>query len=131
MEGLMSTWYRIWRRRREREDFKEYSELVSTPLEDGAFNVSDTLDIPLPAPGTLLIRASATLAAGRVTVSTGDGTTATHPALAANEVHVLGTFEESEEVTVTRNAGAFSGLIEIGVRDPAGRFRTIAELTCP
>lgn len=128
----MSKWFNIWKRRRAREDYSEFRFLVDTPETEAAFAPTNTTTLTLPGPATILLRADDALAGGEFTLTTGDGNEANHGALSAGEAAVLGTYEEGEEITIEHNSGsAFSGLAEIGIRDPAGRFMTILELTCP
>lgn len=128
----MTAWYRIWKRRREREDFAAWTSLVGTPDTNVSFDPGDTDTLELPAPATIMLRCDGDVDAASFRVETLDGTVAFNREAVTNEAVVLGTFEEGETLTIEHVVGStFSGEMEIGVRDPAGRFRTVFVFTCP
>ena len=128
----MGNWLRIFRRRRDREDFSGFTTLVATPVTEAVFAAGADTTVEMPAPAFLMIRGDAPIGEADFEITTGDGTTINNRATLAGEAAPLGYVEEGETITITHALGStFSGFVEVGVRDPSGRIAVIAELTCP
>ena len=124
---------RLWnylKRQRTRVDLAEFKSLIAAPDTTGAFGITDTDTLTLPAPGHLAIRPAETLGAGNFEISTGDGGVWENPDVVADRVDRVTYVEEGEVVTIENLTGAYVGLLEVGVVDGNGVFRTIWELTC-
>ena len=123
------SWFRIWKRRRDREDLSEFKALLATPDAVASFPGAAQEQLVLPGPGKVAFRPVAATLAGDFDFGTGDGFTWTTPALDAGQIFPLGLIEEGETLTIT-NSGTHTGVVEVGVLDNFGRFRTIWTLTC-
>ena len=124
-------WYRIWKRRRSREDLSELQPLIDSPTVVASFPDSTDELLVLPGPAHVAIKTIASSSTGDFRLATGDGDFWDSPTLGAGQFARLAFVEEGETLTLTNGSGGgYTDDVQIGVLDGFGRFLPIWVLTC-
>lgn len=121
-------WFRIWKRRRAREDLSEFKALLATPQTDD-IAPDDTATLTLPGPARIGVRFESDCAFGNFRLETGDGDFWDIGA-DAGVLQKIELVEEGELLTITNNSGGdYTGDIEIGPVDNFGKLRVVWVVT--